>query len=56
MGASVYMANRLETTCPPGSIQISEETKALLGNKFSYQIQEMTDIKGIGTVNTYIIS
>ena len=55
-GASVNMANRLETPCPPGSIQISEETKTLLGNNFSYQIQEMTDIKGIGTINTYIIA
>ena len=54
-GASVNMANRLETTCPPGHIQISEETKTLLMDKFSYKIQKMTDIKGIGSVNTYLI-
>ncbi len=55
-GASVNMANRLETTCPSGSIQISEETKTILGNNFLYEIQEMTDIKGIGTINTYIVA
>ena len=55
-GASVNMANRLETTCPPGNIQISEETKSLLGDNFSYQLQELTDIKGIGTLNTYLIT
>ena len=54
-GASVNMANRLETTCPPGNIQVSEETKRLLEDNFSYEIQKLTDIKGIGSVNTYLI-
>ena len=54
-GASVNMANRLETTCPPGNIQISEETKTLLNDKFSYKIQKLTNIKGIGSINTYLI-
>ena len=55
-GASVNMANRLETTCPPGSIQISEHTKSLLGDSYNYQLKEKTDIKGIGLVNTYLIT
>ena len=54
-GSSVNMANRLETTCPPGRIQISEHTKILLGDKFNYELKEKTEIKGIGKVNTYII-
>ena len=54
-GASVNMANRLETTCPPGRIQISEHTRSLTGDKFSYELKEKTNIKGIGLVNTYII-
>ena len=54
-GASVTMANRLATTCPPGNIQISEETKCLLGDNFSFEIQKSTNIKGIGSVNTYIV-
>ena len=54
-GAAVNMANRLETTCPPGNIQISENTKSLLGNNFSYEKKERTSIKGIGKINTYIV-
>ena len=54
-GASVNFANRLETTCPPGKIQISEQTKGLLGDNYKYKIKEKTEIKGIGNVNTYII-
>ena len=54
-GSSVNMANRLEATCPPGRIQISEHTKILLGDNFNYELKEKTEIKGIGKVNTYII-
>ena len=54
-GASVNMANRLETTCPPGNIQISEHTKNILGDVYNYNLKEKTNIKGIGQVNTYII-
>ena len=54
-GAAVNMANRLETTCPPGHIQISEHTKLLLGDNFNYQLKEKTDIKGIGIINTYLV-
>ena len=54
-GASVNMANRLETTCPPGNIQISEYTKNILGDVYNYNPKEKTNIKGIGQVNTYII-
>ena len=54
-GASVNMANRLETTCPPGNIQISEYTKNILGDVYNYNLKEKTNIKGIGQVNTYII-
>ena len=54
-GASVNMANRLETTCPPGKIQISEYTKNILGDVYNYNLKEKTNIKGIGQVNTYII-
>ena len=54
-GSSVNMANRLETTCPAGRIHISEQTKQILQDKYSFELKENTDIKGIGVVNTYII-
>ncbi len=54
-GSSVNLANRLETTCPPGKIHISEQTKEILQDEYSFELKEKTNIKGIGAVNTYII-
>ena len=54
-GAAVNLASRLETTCEPGKIHISEDTKKLLKDNYSYKIKEKTNIKGIGLVNTYFI-
>lgn len=54
-GATINMANRLETTCVNGKIHISEETKDLLGDRYSYMRCKDTDIKGIGKKTTYVI-
>ena len=55
-GATINMANRLETTCPSGGgIHISESTKVILKDKYKYQLCTNTKIKGIGKVNTYLI-
>jgi class 3 adenylate cyclase len=55
-GATINMANRLETTCPSsGGIHISESTKMILKDKYNYQLCTNTEIKGIGRVNTYLI-
>ena len=55
-GATINMANRLETTCPSGGgIHISEATKVILKDKYKYQLCTNTEIKGIGKVNTYLI-
>ena len=55
-GAAVNMANRLETTCPSSCIQISEHTKSLLGDSYNYLLKEKTEIKGIVSVNTYLVT
>ena len=53
-GSTINLANRLETTCPVGKIQISEETKKLIGSKF--QLDSHTkDIKGFGEINTFTL-
>jgi hypothetical protein len=49
------MANRLETTSENGKIHISEETKHLFGEYFSYIPRKRVDIKGIGIIDTYFI-
>tara|TARA_B100001250_G_scaffold414502_1_gene453305 strand:- start:9146 stop:10708 length:1563 start_codon:yes stop_codon:yes gene_type:complete len=54
-GASVNKASRLESTCPPGKIQISNETKELLGNKYNFKVRKGVFIKGIGRINTNIL-
>ena len=54
-GSTVNMANRLETTSENGKIHISEETKHLLGEYFSYIPRKRVDIKGIGIIDTYFI-
>jgi class 3 adenylate cyclase len=55
-GATINMANRLETTCPSsGGIHISESTKVILKDKYKYQLCTNTEIKGIGKINTYLI-
>jgi len=54
-GATINMANRLETTCVNGKIHISKKTKELLGSRYSYIKCKDTEIKGIGLKTTYII-
>ena len=54
-GSTVNMASRLESTSGNGKIQISKETKEILGKSFEYIEREKIDIKGIGKTKTYFI-
>ena len=54
-GSSVNKASRLESTCPPGKIQISEETKILIGERYNTRIRKNMLMKGIGKINTYLL-
>ena len=55
-GSTVNLANRLETTCPVGKIQISEKTKNLVDSHYKNLNAEKKVIKGIGEIKTYTIS
>ncbi len=54
-GAAVNKASRLETSCPPGRIHISKETKDLLGKNYKYEVKKDVEMKGLGKVDTYIV-
>ena len=55
-GSNVNFASRLESTCEPGKIQISEDTIAILGEKLDLEERKDVKIKGIGTINTYYLN
>jgi adenylate cyclase len=54
-GDPVNMASRMEGTCLPDSIQLSEATYALLKNHFKFEHRGLVKIKGKGEVNTYLL-
>ena len=54
-GSTINKASRLESTCPTGKIQISEETKILIGKRYNTKIRKNMLVKGIGKINTYLL-
>ncbi len=55
-GATVNFASRLESTCEPGKIQISEDTKTIIGDKLDLEVRKDVVVRGIGTINTYYLN
>ena len=45
-GATVNFASRLESTCEPGKIQISENTKTIIGEKLDLEIRKDVEYEG----------
>jgi class 3 adenylate cyclase len=54
-GDTVNIANRLEDTCPPGQIQMSEETMQRVKDLFPVKHRGVADIKGKGEMNLFCI-
>ena len=46
-------ASRMESTCTPGQIHISESTSKLLKHVDQWRATGGVEIKGKGTINTY---
>tara|TARA_Y100000590_G_C15470422_1_gene919948 strand:+ start:195 stop:446 length:252 start_codon:yes stop_codon:yes gene_type:complete len=55
-GATENFASRLESTCEPGKIQISRNTKDIIDDKLDLEERKGVKIKGICTINTYYIN
>jgi adenylate cyclase len=54
-GDAVNIANRMESTGAPGKIQISRDTRDLLGNAFATTPRGPVPCKGIGMVEAYFL-
>lgn len=53
-GDTVNIANRLETNCLPGKIQVSSQTKEILAESFRFQARDGIELKGLGKTTTYL--
>jgi class 3 adenylate cyclase len=55
-GDTVNVASRMESSGQPGRINISEQTKVLLGDHFILEERGMVECKGLGPVKTYFVN
>lgn len=54
-GQTVNLASRMETTCPPGSIQVTDRVAQAVASGFSFDRHGVTDVKGVGPVKTCLL-
>jgi len=54
-GDAVNVASRMESSGVPGRIQVSPSTWALLKDHFSFEARELIEVKGIGSMQTYLL-
>jgi class 3 adenylate cyclase len=55
-GDTVNTASRMQTSGVPGCIQVTERTRALLGDRYLFQERGRIQVKGKGTMRTYFLS
>ncbi len=54
-GSTVNVASRMESKCPVGSVQVTEETYALLKADFEFTDRGIINVKGVGDMRTYLL-
>jgi adenylate cyclase len=54
-GDSVNTASRMESHGVPGEIQVTEETRRLLGETYQFEDRGMIEVKGKGLMRTYFL-
>jgi len=54
-GDTVNIASRMESSGVPGSIHLSEQTRAALGSHYQLEERGFTECKGIGPVKTFFL-
>ena len=54
-GDTVNLASRMESTGIPGRIQVTAETEARLRDRFQFEPRGLTEVKGKGLVETWLL-
>ena len=54
-GDTVNTASRMQAHAPPGGIQVTERTHALLRDAYRFAPPTLVDVKGKGTLATYLL-
>ena len=54
-GDTVNTASRMESSGIPGCIQVTEETRRLLGDRYPFTQREGVEVKGKGTMTTWTL-
>lgn len=54
-GDTVNMASRMEDTCTPDAIQVTQATQQILQNTYAFSARTGVQVKGKGAVDTYIL-
>jgi class 3 adenylate cyclase len=55
-GDTVNTAARMQSSGVPGRIQLAQSTRSLLGDAYAVEEQEPVEIKGLGTMTTYLLA
>ncbi len=55
-GDTVNVASRMESTCPPGSIQVTAEVYRRLQNRYTFEPRGLTPVKGKSDMETYLLT
>jgi class 3 adenylate cyclase/tetratricopeptide (TPR) repeat protein len=55
-GDAVNIASRMETTCEPNKVNISESTYNLVKDKFTFEYRGNLEIKNRGKINMYYVT
>jgi guanylate cyclase len=55
-GETVNMASRMESHGVPGKIQITQDVKDEIGDRYSTTPRGVIDVKGVGAIETYLIT
>jgi guanylate cyclase len=54
-GDTVNLASRMENTCKPNLIQVTQETQQILNDDFLFSEKVSVDVKGKGAIDTYVL-